>query len=193
MARDLHRALITSAALASLAACGQLSSTDDGGDDGAPFIPFVDDFANFHSWTSTVGAGPPGAPQPPSAGIHDGVLTSYINVLPDAGSTVFPKGTIIVKEASDGGTSVNGRQSFAMVKRGGGYNAQGAVNWEWCELQNDAVTGVTRIVWCAAVPPSGETVRQHSHHLQRLPHPGQEQRLRVDGRLHTLETVSERN
>ena len=51
----------------------------------------------------------------------------------------------------------NAEPFFAMVKRGGGYNAQGASGWEWFELQNltDGSGGV-QIVWRGLGPPAGE-------------------------------------
>ncbi|MFO0722455.1 MAG: hypothetical protein U1E65_01650 [Myxococcota bacterium] len=72
----------------------------------------------------------------------------YINALPPAGSTSFPVGTIIVKTVS--ATD----QTFAMVKRGGGYNAVGATGWEWFELKS--LPSGLAILWRGITPPSGE-------------------------------------
>jgi hypothetical protein len=121
------------------------------------FVAYASDFANFHSWPSTPGVGPPGAPQPPSGadgGAHLGPLTTYINQKPAHGSTSFPVETIIVKEPDDP-PLLTERQIFAMVKRGGGYNSSGASDWEWFELRNADPTSVT-IVWRGVGPPSGE-------------------------------------
>jgi predicted CxxxxCH...CXXCH cytochrome family protein len=49
---------------------------------------------------------------------------------------VFPVGTIIVKETEE--ADVTQRTVFAMVKRGGGFNATGAVGWEWFKLGDNA-------------------------------------------------------
>jgi hypothetical protein len=77
----------------------------------------------------------------------------YLNQAPPHGSTEFPVGTIIVKDLGPGpGTAAT---TFAMVKRGGGFNEQGATNWEWFELQNNADASVT-ILWRGAEPPAGQ-------------------------------------
>jgi hypothetical protein len=46
-------------------------------------------------------------------------------------------------------------KTFAMAKRGGNYNANGAIGWEWLELQEDA-SGNILIVWRGISPPAGE-------------------------------------
>jgi hypothetical protein len=120
------------------------------------FVAYASDFANFRSWSSTIGEGPPGAPQPPSStdgGLHAGPLTTYINQKPPKGSTSFPVGTIIVKEPT--APALTERQIFAMVKRGGGYNSSGAINWEWMELRSVDESNAT-ILWRNVGPPSGE-------------------------------------
>ena len=58
-------------------------------------------------------------------------------------------GTIIVKE-----TTADGR-IFAQVKRGGGYNITGAVDWEWYEL-GVATNNAIGIKWSGFGPPAGE-------------------------------------
>jgi len=111
------------------------------------FLAFSADFCGYHAWkhydvTSDAKL----------AGIHDGsTVTEYINALPRGGSTAFPVGTIIVKEAT-GGTIAH--ELFAMVKRGGGFNV-GAPGWEWFDLKNDG-EGVD-IVWHGFGPPAGDT------------------------------------
>lgn len=71
----------------------------------------------------------------------------FLNKRPPEGSTEFPVGTIFVK-ALDFTT-------FAMVKRGNGYNANGAHGWEWFELTRDA-NDISRIKWRGLGPPLGE-------------------------------------
>jgi hypothetical protein len=145
-----------SLALAGLAA-GCTSATQDAADAGGPsFIATEQDFScagpygGFHTWDSTPGVGPQGAPDPSVAtdgGIHAGPMTTFINQKPPSGSTSFPIGTMIVKEQND--PALTQRQIFAMVKRGGGYNSvdgTGAVNWEFFELQNLDSCNV-EIVW----------------------------------------------
>lgn len=73
----------------------------------------------------------------------------FINQMPSAGSTSFPVGTIIVKVVD------NLESSFAMVKRGGGYNKNGANGWEWFELK-DLPSGGVAFVWRGITPPIGE-------------------------------------
>jgi len=65
--------------------------------------------------------------------------TEYIKRPPASGSSEFPVGTLIVKEAT-GGTIPH--EIFAMAKRGGGFNRD-APGWEWFELQDQPVV----IVW----------------------------------------------
>ncbi len=155
------RLAIAGVAALSLASCGAPSDqgatcvprgvATDGGAKAPPppvFLAFAADFCGFHSWKSfdvTSGAA--------LVGIHDGsAVTEYVNELPPHGSTAFPVGTIIVKEAT-GGTQKH--ELFAMVKRGGGFNP-GAPGWEWFDLKNDGHDGVT-ILWHGFGPPVGET------------------------------------
>lgn len=137
------------AALGLASACGTPgSSSTDSGDE--PFYAFASDFHGYHSWKSfdvTGGAA--------LAGIHDGsTVTEYVKRLPPHGSTTFPVGTIIIKEAT-GGTDPH--ELFAMVKRGGGYNP-GAPGWEWFDLQQltDGTDSV-QIIWQGFTPPAGDT------------------------------------
>jgi hypothetical protein len=115
-----------------------------------PFLAFAEDFHGYHDWKSfdvTEDAD--------LVGIHDGSkVIEYINNLPPTGSTTFPVGTIIVKEAT-GGTQAH--ELFAMVKRGAGYNP-GIPGWEWMEIGNlgDGCDRA-RIVWRGVGPPAGET------------------------------------
>jgi hypothetical protein len=135
-------------------------STGSGGasSSGGPgtFVAFTSDFSGFHAWPSTPGVAPQGAPPPPSGadgGLHAGSLTTYISGKPGHGSTSFPVGTIIVKEPTD--PPLTERQIFAMVKRGGGYNSDGATDWEWFELRNVDENNVT-ILWRGVGPSAGE-------------------------------------
>ncbi len=125
-----------------LCGCGGIEETP------APevFIALPRDFQHFQEWATY--------PLPPNevAGSPHiaGERTLFINRKPAHGSTQFPVGTIIVKRVNDGS------QNFAMVKRGGDYNVQGATNWEWFDLK-PATDGVTQIIaWRGITPPSGE-------------------------------------
>ena len=116
-----------------------------------PFIAFADDFKGFHGWSQfdVTSTAQPGTVHP------DARLIEYLNKVPPHGSTAFPVGTIIVKEPTDGAPT--DRKIFAGVKRGGGYNANGAPGWEWYELQNlgDSADSVL-IVWSGVGPPAGD-------------------------------------
>jgi hypothetical protein len=135
--------------------CGPVESTNGpqgGGGSDSTFTPFASSFTGYHGWKAFhLEHGTQ------ADGVHDvdAPLTAYLNKVPPKGATEFPVGTIIVKEVEQG--AIDKRQVFAAVKRGGDYNPDGAVNWEWFELNRNVGDGDTvRIVWGAAVPPKGE-------------------------------------
>jgi len=115
------------------------------------FLAFAADFRGYRGWRSAdvTGTAPPGSVHP------DETLTEYVDPVPPHGSSEFPVGTKVVKEPTGAGA---GPIFFAMVKRGGGYNAGGAAGWEWFELQraDDGGGGVV-IDWRGVGPPIGET------------------------------------
>jgi hypothetical protein len=127
-----------------LGACGQAGEPDTT----EHFIPLQKDFAGFRQWHAyDLGVQPADAVHP------QGRRVVYLNRLPPTGSTQFPTGTIMVKTVEqEDGTLGN---IFAMAKRGGTYNSQGAVGWEWLELL-DGSDGTTLIVWRGITPPTGE-------------------------------------
>ena len=106
------------------------------------FIALERDFAAYDTWESVSFDG--GAIEEVHAG---GVRTVFLNGRPDAGLSEWPVGTVLVKELPF--------TTFAMVKRGAGYNADGAKGWEWFELYRDPPTTV-RIKWRGLGPPLGE-------------------------------------
>jgi hypothetical protein len=113
-------------------------------------VVFPEDFRGYHSWESfdvTKDAD--------IVGIHDGsTLTEYLSARPPHGSTEFPIGTMIVKEATGGGGTI-AHEIFAMEKRGGGYN-KGAPGWEWFELENLAGDeDRVKFTWRGFGPPAG--------------------------------------
>jgi len=112
---------------------------------GTQFIAYTKDFAGYQSWPSNTISDA----QPAGMTHVGGVRTIYINQLPPPDATVFPQGTIIVKE-----TATDGR-IFAQVKRGGGYNVVGALDWEWYEL-GIATNNAIGIKWSGVGPPAGE-------------------------------------
>ncbi len=113
------------------------------------FLAFNSTFADFRTWTSFHSDGPADdGTYPPDV---LGPRTQYINKLPPAGSTLFPTGTVIV-EARESGTM----HILAAVKRGGGFNASGALNWEWFELNEDPTTKAVTYLWRGVGPPAGD-------------------------------------
>lgn len=111
------------------------------------FIAFERDFQGFRSWEATnLGAGQ-------SDDIHlNGGRIVYVSKRAPATATTVPKGTIIVKIS---GIDTESRRVFAMAKRGGTYNADGAAGWEWFELLD--ATDPPRISWRGLGPPDGES------------------------------------
>jgi hypothetical protein len=113
-------------------------------DDGPPFIAFQRDFQGFQAWTRF--------DIPTTVAVGDGLIhpagqrVVYINQMPAAGRTTFRNGTVIVKTMENGDT-------LASVKRGGGYNKNGARGWEWFELKFSDPEWL--IVWRGITPPEG--------------------------------------
>jgi hypothetical protein len=89
-----------------------------------------------------------------ASAVHTEPLMVYLNMKPPSGSTSFPLATIIVKETTE--VDPTARKVFAMVKRGGDYNPNGAKNWEWFELQYLA-DGSVQISWRGPGPLAGST------------------------------------
>jgi hypothetical protein len=114
------------------------------------YIAMERDFQNFRAWGSASVPDSPGEGQTHPKGARH----VYVNALPTTGRSEFPVGTMIVKEAAPDGS---GRvRLFAMVKRGGGFNASGASGWEWFELEEHAEQGV-HILWRGLGAPDGES------------------------------------
>ena len=129
-----------------LAACGG-SQGDDTSD---VFIAFPSTFQPFRTWTSFHSDGPTDDGTYPADVL--GPREQYINMVPPHGSTEFPIGTVIVEVRESGTMKI-----FGAVKRGGDYNATGAKNWEWFELQEASGPGsAVTIVWRGVGPPAGD-------------------------------------
>jgi hypothetical protein len=109
------------------------------------FIALQRDFRDFRDWM-----------QFPlrTAVMHAGVsgpVFAYLNELPPADATVFPVGTIFVKTVEIGPATE--WTVHAMVKRGGGFNAQGALDFEYFDLAiND--DDIPVIMWRGEKPPT---------------------------------------
>lgn len=114
------------------------------------FIAVQQDFADFATWDSFEieldGA------EGTRAHSGDGPLMGYINQLPPAESTEFPVGTILVKTVEAGAPQDWTIQ--VMVKRGGNFNALGALGWEYLDLEINA-ENTPVILWRGEAPPSG--------------------------------------
>lgn len=106
------------------------------------FIALDRDFAGYERWEVVTLDG--GAED---AGHAAGQRRVFLNARPAADAGEWPVGTVLVKELPS--------TTFAMVKRGAGYNAKGARGWEWFELFRDTPTTVG-IKWRGLGPPLGE-------------------------------------
>jgi len=138
----LRRLALFAGLLAACSAPAESSTTSAVRD---PFIAFGPDFEGFQAWERM--------PIPAAElddPVHGGNRAIYVNKRPAKGSTQFPVGTIIVKQMESAGG-----QTFAMVKRGGGFNPDGATGWEWFRLV--AAGGTVTIAWRGVGPPDGET------------------------------------
>lgn len=115
------------------------------GAEGGEFVAMQSDFAGFASWPATeVG-------DTDTGGHPDGARTVHLSGEAPEDAAEFPVGTRIVKRI----VTAEGEDLHAMAKRGAGYNAEGAVGWEWFELAWGD-TGEPVIVWRGAAPPDGE-------------------------------------
>jgi hypothetical protein len=116
------------------------------------FIALARDFADFRQFGQLDLGERPGQGETHKGG----KFIAFVNSLPKPGSKDFPVGTIIVKEnVSEDVPAKEAKKIFAMVKRGGGFNAEGAKGWEWFEL-NEGERGVA-IHWRGVGAPNGES------------------------------------
>jgi hypothetical protein len=137
--------------------CFVMLDHDVSDDDTVAIVARPADFADFTAWPH-VAVGVAAAASP-----HDEpTRTVYLNAPPADDATTFPVGTIIVKTGAGGeATGEAGHGVHAMVKRGGGFNADGARGWEWFEISVDLTTEQGDddpiLVWRGANPPEGES------------------------------------
>jgi hypothetical protein len=117
------------------------------------FIALARDFAGFESWI-TFDRG--FDPVPPT---HEGTTSLiYVDAMPSADAVRFPIGTRVVR-VERLGDDPSAWEVHAMVKRGGGYNADGALDWEFFGLALDASTREPWIQWRGEGPASGDGYR----------------------------------
>ena len=123
------------------------------GNDVSEFVAITDDFVGFLSWAHVDVGTTPAVPPHEAA-----TRTVYLNAPPDEGALAFPVGTVIVKTGAGGEASgTAATEVHAMVKRGGAFNADGAVGWEWFELAIPDGDDDPVVVWRGANPPAGES------------------------------------
>jgi hypothetical protein len=149
------------------AAVGALACSAKGSEmDQTVFVAQPIDFNGYQGWSRQAVAVPSttlppidggdgvdaGAGPGDAGAVHPTPLKVYWNMTPPSGSTVFPPKMIIVKATQE--SDVTMEKVFAMVKRGGDFNPNGAVNWEWFELTNNT-DGSVDISWRGAEPPGG--------------------------------------
>jgi hypothetical protein len=114
-----------------------------------PFVAFERDFQDFRDWLEVE------VPKLEPQGVThtEGDVRQWINARPAPGATSFPVGTMIVKEVTNEAKKTH--QVFAMVKRGGDYNRQGALGWEWFEL-GERPDESFAIAWRGMNAPAGD-------------------------------------
>ena len=150
--RSNRHVILSGIALFASAACldHELAPDDPrevGGSGSAQYIAFQHDFADYEDWMkfdTEVEA---------EHGGVVGMISEFVNQLPEPDATEFPVGTMIVKtvQPKEGPAPA----IHAMVKRGGTFNKSGALGWEFFELQKNA-KGIPIIAWRGATPPDGE-------------------------------------
>lgn len=117
------------------------------GEEPDSFVAFQRDFEGYRSWR-TIDVAEADLP-----GFGHGTGDRTIHVSDGRRGDLFPVGTRIVKvlRAGDDPTAW---PVVAMAKRGGDYNDDGALGWEWFELHLDEAERPA-IVWRGEEPPAG--------------------------------------
>lgn len=104
-----------------------------GGCSGPPqFIVVDSDYAEYATWPSfDLG-------DAPLMGHPAGERVAYLNQKAPVGATQYPMGTILIKEVRTVPDDPTKWDLFAMVKRGGNYDSDGARGWEFLILKRTA-------------------------------------------------------
>ena len=140
-----HAAPTLLAATLLLTGCLDHELPDIGSREHDVFIALQRDFRDFRDWMQF---------ELRTAVMHAGVsgpVVAYLNELPSEDASEFPIGTIMVKTVEIG--PATDWTVHAMVKRGGAFNAQGALDWEYVDLAINE-DDVPVIMWRGEKPPS---------------------------------------
>lgn len=127
---------------------GCAGAADSGGADRGcapePFIAFTRDFEDLRAWPQVALSGPANAAHASGGALYASVL----GLDADGGLCA---GSALVREQpanAAGPASLHG-----MVKRGGGFNAEGAVGWEWFGF-GESADGEPVVLWRGDEAPS---------------------------------------
>lgn len=114
------------------AVCALLAACGGGKGEPATFIALDRDFLGYSSWLTMT------LPHQPLADLTEpmGPRVAFLNKRPPKGASEYPVGTIIVKEIQDQ-PDADTWPRFAIAKRGGGFNPDGAAGWEFFLLRLD--------------------------------------------------------
>ena len=105
------------------------------------YIAFDRDFSDFRGWPRiAVGSAPLAGHEQGQRYVYRRPTPAPLAASSDA-SVEYPTGTILVKTMESGAPDT--WRIFAMVKRGAGYNSEGARGWEFFELKIDAQNQVS--------------------------------------------------
>jgi hypothetical protein len=143
---DILASAVLCAAVLSCAS-GCLDNKLDPSDAPTVYLAQQTDFADYLKWMAF-----PSDVTEEHGGVI-GTTTIYVKELPPANEHAFPVGALVVKtmKAIDSDTMT----IHAMAKRGSGFNADGALGWEYFELILQK-NGTPAILWRGEQPPSGE-------------------------------------
>jgi hypothetical protein len=136
------------ALLFSATACGGGKRADSG--DAGMFVAVDGDFAGFQSWFGGVLPSDvlDGNVYPP------GTRFGFVNHRVPPGTKAYPPGTVIVKAIESPAGDPTQWHVFAFAKRGGDFNAAGAIGWEFFLLRLDA--GGTPTITSRGLAPAND-------------------------------------
>lgn len=121
--------------------CGCAVDSADSAPEPGLFVAFARDFAGYTNWQTVTLQST--AEERPDGHTASGIRTIWYSQ-PRGSDGAFPVGTLLLKSDTEG-------RLLGMAKRGGGYNAQGARDWEWFRLRTGNVG--PEIQWRGLGPP----------------------------------------